>query len=69
MTSFPPDTTAIDVRFHITTSDLPGIVQVIEELPEGFPTIEAVEFPASPIEFGASIHDPEIQEKFDSIGG
>lgn len=67
MNDYPPSSIAVDVRFTIAAHDLPGIVQILEELPEGFPTIERVEFPANPIVFGASHHDEELADAFARI--
>jgi hypothetical protein len=60
-----PGSVSFDVRITCTPDDLPGIVQVVEELPEGFPTILGVEFPSSPIVFGGSPLDEELQDAFE----
>lgn len=38
-----PESVSFDVRIHVEPYDLPGIVQVVRELGEGFPTILGVD--------------------------
>jgi hypothetical protein len=65
MNDYPPRSVSFDVRFTLPAECLPGFVQIVEELPEGFGYLEDVEFIASPIVFGGSPHDPQLQEAFE----
>jgi len=53
-----PDSVSFDVRIHVEPYDLPGIVQIVRELGEGFPTILGVDIlTPDALPYGNEEHD------------